>query len=177
MRASSTLSCDRRPTLEALETRVLLSVVSAEGLGCPNPSPAPLAGGAYAESAGIDEPAADASTALPETLTEAEGFAYFHSDGISHDMQTMSTVRERACISPGDDVDSFYFAGAAGWSGTYTITVNTVMFAVDPLLGVFDAATGPPRLPATISQAPALLTSCCPASITAHNSANPLSLP
>ena len=78
------------------------------------------------------------ATSLPPTMTTAEGFAYFHHDGISHDTQTYSTYVYEAYIMPADDIDSFYFAG--DYTGTYTITSSGAV--VDPVIAVYDATTG-----------------------------------
>ncbi|MGB2822798.1 MAG: CARDB domain-containing protein, partial [Phycisphaerae bacterium] len=82
------------------------------------------------------------STALPSEMTTAEGFAYFHWDGVSRDTQTFSTFPDDANITQHTDVDSFYFAGDVGWSGEYTIRVNALGGTVDPVLAVYGADTG-----------------------------------
>ncbi|MGB2822926.1 MAG: CARDB domain-containing protein, partial [Phycisphaerae bacterium] len=79
----------------------------------------------------------DFSTAVPGTLTQAEGFAYFHRTGESNDALSFN-----AYINGADDVDSYYFAGDTGWTGTYTITVNRLSGSVDPVVAVYDAPTG-----------------------------------
>jgi len=77
------------------------------------------------------------STSVPGTMTTAEGFAYFHRDGNSNDAANFN-----AYISPGTDVDSLYFSGDSGWTGTYTITVNPLSGTVDPVVAVYNASTG-----------------------------------
>jgi hypothetical protein len=40
------------------------------------------------------------------------------------------------------DLDSYYFAGDAGWTGKYAITASALSGSVDPVVAVYDAATG-----------------------------------
>jgi len=82
------------------------------------------------------------STAVPSEMTTADGFAYFHWDGVSRDTQTFSTFFDDAYIASGTDVDSFYFAGDVGWSGEYTVRVNALSGTVDPVVAVYGADTG-----------------------------------
>jgi hypothetical protein len=84
----------------------------------------------------------DFSTPLPPTMTDAEGFAYFHHDGASHDTQTLRLSTGGADIDTPGDVDSFYFSGDTFWSGTYTIRANALSGNVDPLLAVYDTQNG-----------------------------------
>lgn len=79
----------------------------------------------------------DFSTAVPGTLTAAEGFATFDRNGTADDSLSFG-----AYINSAGDVDSYYFAGDTGWTGAYTITVNGLSGLVDPVVAVYDAATG-----------------------------------
>ena len=87
----------------------------------------------------------DFQTPLPPTLTLAEGFAYFHNDGTSHDTQTFSDAVGEAWINFPGDVDSFYMAGAL--DGIYTITGTGVDAALAPVVAVYNSATGLPLDP------------------------------
>jgi len=118
-----------RPLLEALEPRLLLSAAWEQG-GPDEP--------------GGSETAAGLLAALPDTLTSAEGFAYFHNDGISHDTQGArlsgsEKPRGDAYIGVPGDVDSFYFSGDTLWSGTYTIRAEAPADSdVVPIVAVYD---------------------------------------
>ena len=79
----------------------------------------------------------DFSTALPGELTSAEGFAAFHRDGTADDSLSFGAYMNQA-----GDVDSYTFAGDTGWTGTYTLTADAAGSDVDPVLAVYDAATG-----------------------------------
>ena len=77
-------------------------------------------------------------TSLPTSLTTAEGFAYFHRDGVSRD----GNQSFGAFINGPGDIDSYLFAGDSGWSGTYTFAVGDFNNVVDPVVGVYDPVTG-----------------------------------
>jgi len=79
----------------------------------------------------------DFSTAVPGSLTTAEGFATFSRDGTADDSLSFG-----AYMNSAGDVDSYYFAGDTGWTGTYTITANPLSGMVDPVVAVYNAATG-----------------------------------
>ncbi|MHB1035657.1 MAG: SdrD B-like domain-containing protein [Pirellulales bacterium] len=77
---------------------------------------------------------------FPTEMVDAEGFAYFHNDGTSHDTQTFSLIVDDASIDYDDDVDSFFFASEV--EGTYTVSVTQLSGTVQPVFAVYDAATG-----------------------------------
>ena len=79
----------------------------------------------------------DFSTALPGQLTSAEGFAVFHRDGSAD-----NSLSFNAHMNSAGDVDSYYFAGDTGWTGTYTLVADAAGSDVDPILAVYDADTG-----------------------------------
>ncbi len=93
---------------------------------------------AYQGGTGGVDLSIDFDTSLPATMTAAEGFACFHYDGVSHDTQVSS---EAKITYPGD-VDSSLFAGDFAWTGSYTLRVNRLTGAVDPVLAVYDATSG-----------------------------------
>ncbi len=74
---------------------------------------------------------------LPATLTTAEGYAYFQHTGSSDELLSFD-----AFLNTNGDIDSYYFAGDTGWSGTYTINVGDFGNLVDPVAAVYDASTG-----------------------------------
>ena len=77
---------------------------------------------------------------FPTEMSDAEGFAYFHSDGTSHDTQTFSIIANDASIDYANEVDSFFFA--CELDGIYTISVSRVSGDVQPVFAIYDAATG-----------------------------------
>jgi len=93
----------------------------------------------YASAGGYDLEVAF-EMALPAGMTDAEGFAYFHFDGTSHDSQTFSDFSGAADITEDIDVDSFFFAGEV--AGDYAVSVTPRSGDVAPLVAVYDAATG-----------------------------------
>jgi V8-like Glu-specific endopeptidase len=76
--------------------------------------------------------------ALPDSMTTAEGTANFFS-GASSDIVN-DTLSFDAFIDITTDVDSYYFA--TDNTGTYTIDVGDYGNAVDPMVAVYNAATG-----------------------------------
>ena len=74
---------------------------------------------------------------VPATLLAPEGFAYFQHTGSSDEALSFDAFLDFA-----GDIDSFVFAGDTGWSGAYTITAGDFGNAVDPVVAVYDAATG-----------------------------------
>ncbi len=74
---------------------------------------------------------------LPATLSVPEGFAYFQHTGSSDEALSFDAFLDFA-----GDVDSYYFAGDLNWNGSYTIDVGDLGNAVDPVVAVYDAATG-----------------------------------
>ncbi|NLF29546.1 MAG: hypothetical protein GX591_01520 [Planctomycetes bacterium] len=79
----------------------------------------------------------DFAVSMPATLTAAEGWLYFEGPhGLCND-----TLSFDAFIT-GDDTDSYLFAGDSAWHGDYTFTVNRLSGTVDPVVAVYDAATG-----------------------------------
>ncbi len=86
------------------------------------------------------ELAVNFETTLPHEMTGAEGFAYFHSDGVSHDTQTFSNFAGEARIDDPIDVDSFLFSSDR--EGMYTVFAGRLSGDVRPAVAVYDAATG-----------------------------------
>jgi len=75
--------------------------------------------------------------AVPATLTSALSFACFDRSGVSRDALSADAY----ILTPGD-IATCFFAGDASWAGSFIIAANAVGGSVDPVVAVYNAATG-----------------------------------